>query len=402
MSNAGMGGLKLGLDKMQHGAGGGAYHRRSAGTTSRRKILHVITDLDTGGAETMLARLATAPENTSENIVLSLLPNGRMAAVLRDADVEVVEANFSSLSGVLRGLMRLSGVIRRSKPDIVQGWMYHGDLAALLGLVLSGRWRKTYLVWGIRCSGMDFARYRRQLRLVVKACALFSRWPDAIIANSDAGMATHRAIGYRGRRNDVIANGVDLNVFRPDAAARKAVRDELGIAGDVPLLVHPARVDPMKDHRTFLDAMALLPKVLAIVIGAGTENLAVPPNVHRLGLRTDMPRMLAAADFVVSSSAFGEGFSNALLEGMACGLPAIATDVGAAAHILGGTGMVVPPRDAKALAAAIATLTQENRAQYNDRSRRARDRIAGNFSIEHTIRQFDAVYDAISSARAMP
>jgi glycosyltransferase involved in cell wall biosynthesis len=76
--------------------------------------------------------------------------------------------------------------------------------------------------------------------------------------------------------------------------------------------------------------------------------------------------------------------------------------VGAAKHILGDTGIVVRPRDARALATAISTLTQENHAQYEDRSQRARNRIADNFSIEHAIRQFDAVYDAISSARAMP
>ena len=368
--------------------------------TFRRKILHVITDLNTGGAETMLVRIATAFEGIGDNMVVCLLPDGRLTARLRDAGIQVLELNFGSLSGIVKGLAALSRAIRDFRPEIVQGWMYHGDLSALLGLLLSGRRRHTCLCWGIRCSNLDFSQYRLQLRLVVRACALLSSRPDVIIANSVAGMSAHRAIGYRGRREEVIANGVDLDRYRPDAAARRAVRDELGIADDVVLLAHVARVDAMKDHAGLIAAMTDLPQYQALLIGAGTELLSVPHNVHRLGLRADIPRLLAAADFIVSSSAFGEGFSNTLMEGMACGLPAIATDVGDARLILGDTGIIVTPRDPKALASAILALACEERAQYENRSREARARIAENFSLQRVIDKFGAVYNALSPVRA--
>ena len=115
----------------------------------------------------------------------------------------------------------------------------------------------------------------------------------------------------------------------------------------------------MKDQATFLAAMTQLPDLFALLVGAGTETLAATHNVVRLGRRNDVPRLFAAADFVVSSSRFGEGFSNALGEGMACGLPAVATDVGDAKLIVGDTGLVVPPGDPHALAAAIRTLAGE-------------------------------------------
>ncbi len=101
--------------------------------------------------------------------------------------------------------------------------------------------------------------------------------------------------------------------------------------------------DPMKDHQSFLAAMTELPHVQAMLIGAGSKDLRAGSNIMCLGGRDDVPRLLAAADVVVSSSAFGEGFSNAIAEGMACGLPAVATAVGDAHLIVGDTGLVVPP-----------------------------------------------------------
>ena len=194
-----------------------------------RKVLHVITDLDTGGAEMMLMRLSTATTNLGHNMVVSLIRGGRLAAQLRDAGVEVVELDFRTPIGTFRGLGVLSRTIWKFQPDAVQGWMYHGDLAALVGLALSGRRRQTSLVWGIRCSNLDFGRYRRQLRLVVRLCVLLSSWPDAVIANSVVGMAAHRSIGYRCRREIVITNGVDLTATGlPARAGRCAVSLELG------------------------------------------------------------------------------------------------------------------------------------------------------------------------------
>src|SRR5262249_58749927 len=98
-----------------------------------------------------------------------------------------------------------------------------------------------------------------------------------------AGVNSHLARGYRPQRAEGVANGIDIKEFRPDAAARHAVRTELGIADDAIVLAHVARVDAMKDHGSFLAAMAELPDFSAVLIGAGTENLPAAPNVLRLG-----------------------------------------------------------------------------------------------------------------------
>ena len=363
-----------------------------------RKIVYVTAGLRGGGAEAMLTRLATAkPAVADEITVVSLLPAEAHVERLRGAGVNVVELKFDRPGGIAAGLIKLAKLIAQQQPDVVQGWMYHGDLAALVALIMSGRRKRTRLVWSIRCSAMDLGHYGGLgLRLVVNACTLLSGWPDLVTANSVAGLKSHLALGYRPRRAEVVANGIDVDEFRPDTAARRAVRLELGIPENATVLAHVARVDPMKDHATFLAAMAQLPDLSALLVGAGTEDLPAAGNVIRLGRRQDVARLFAAADFVVSSSRFGEGFSNVLGEGMACGLPAVATDVGDAKLILGDTGCVVPPADPDALAAAIRSLAGESAVVRAERGRRARGRIAEHFALAGAVRRHTELYASLT------
>jgi glycosyltransferase involved in cell wall biosynthesis len=369
------------------------------GVTPRpRTILYVTTDLFIGGgAEGMLARLLGAePRLADAIIVVSLLPGESHAERLRQAGIAVHQLDFGSARGIASGLIRLARLIARSKPDIVQGWMYHGDLAALIALLLSGRRRRTRLAWGIRCSEVDLRAYGRGLRLVVRACIALSRLPDVVTANSVAGLASHLRLGYRPRRTEVIANGIEVERFKPDSAARAALRRELGIAADAVVLAHVARVDPMKDHASLRSALLQLPEVTALLIGRGTEQLPAAPNAHRLGRRDDVERLLAAADIVVSSSAFGEGFANVLAEGMACGLPAVATDVGDARAIVADSGLIVPSRDPRALADAIRALANESVAARTERGARARAHIVENFGMHRAVERFAELYRSLA------
>ncbi len=355
------------------------------------RILHVITDLDVGGAESMLAALVTSREPSGlEHIVVSLLPNGALAPQLRKAGVTTSEFNFKSLLAPLE-LARLAKLIRNLSPDAIQGWMYHGNLAASLALTLAGRRSQTALAWGIRCSDMDLTHYAFQLRVVVHAGAVLSKHPDILTANSEAGMASHLQLGYAPRRHLVVPNGIDVDRFQPDPAARQATRESLGLAPNAFVLAHVARVDPMKDHQTFLTAMSLLPDIHALLIGAGTTDLHDQARVMRLGRRSDIPQLLAASDAIISSSV-SEGFSNALAEGMASGLPAIATDVGDARLIVGDTGYVVPPGNPRALADAILKLKTEAPERRAARSAAARSRIVDNFSLAVAVSRYTSLY----------
>ncbi|HEV7438529.1 MAG TPA: glycosyltransferase, partial [Methylobacterium sp.] len=253
---------------------------------------------------------------------------------------------------------------------------------------LAGAPRSTLLAWGLRNSDIDHARYGRLLTLGAR----LSGWPGLVVSNSQAGVDFHRAQGYRPRRLAVIPNGIDTARFRPDPAARAAVRTELGLAPDAVVAVHAARLDPMKDHATLLAAAARVPEVALVLVGAGTETLSLPPHTRALGRRDDPERIDAAGDIVVSSSRFGEGFSNALAEGMAAGLAPVATEVGDARLILDGLGPLVPPGDPDALARAlrqVAGLAPAERAQVGAR---ARARMREAFSVETMADRFLATW----------
>ena len=357
------------------------------------RVMHVITGLGTGGAESMLgtlvlARAAVGPPDR----VVSLIPGGATQRRLGAAGIETTDLGLDRHKPDPRGVWRLAKLIQDEKPDVVHSWMYHADLICLLALKVSGRRRQTRLYWSLRCSDLDLRCYGLVTRLTVATCARLSKWPDGIIANAKSGRAAHRELGYWPRAFNVIENGIDTDRFCPNAKAGATIRETLGIASDMPVVAFPARLDPMKDHQNFLAAFARLPHVCALAIGEGTETLPKQPRLYRLGRRDDMPELLAACDVVVSSSAFGEGFSNAIGEGMATELIPVATDVGDARRIIGDTGVVVPPRVPELLATAIASvLAQPETAQTRSR-RRARNRIVENFSLSRAVDAYDDLY----------
>ncbi len=354
--------------------------------------MHVVTGLGVGGAERMLARLVLAPRTDPiETIVVSLLDAGGVADTIRAGGVPVAALGMRPGRLSPAGIWRLARLIRRHAPDVVQGWMYHADLCALAALALSGRRRRTRLYWGIRCSDLDLSRYSRVLRAVIGLCARLSPLPDGVMANSQAGLAHHLALGYRPRLAGVIANGVDCGVFRPSSTARERLRRSLGLDAGRVVAILPARLDPMKDHGSFLAALDQVPEVTGVAVGTGTETLPERDNLRSLGCRDDMPDLLAAADIVVSSSAYGEGFCNALAEGMAAGLPAVATRTGDSQDIVGEAGIVVPPKDPAALAVALRTLAADDGLRHR-LGAQARARIETRFSLGQAVAAFDRLH----------
>jgi glycosyltransferase involved in cell wall biosynthesis len=170
------------------------------------------------------------------------------------------------------------------------------------------------------------------------------------------------------------------------------MRARLGYTDADTVFALVARVDPMKDHAAFLAALAQRPGLRGLLVGAGTEALDLPANATALGRRDDVADILVAADAIVSCSAFGEGFSNALAEGMAASLSPIATDVGDARAIVGPTGRIVPPRDPAALGAAMDAVAAEPAAARAAQGAAARARIAGAFGVGPCVAAYAKLY----------
>jgi glycosyltransferase involved in cell wall biosynthesis len=224
-----------------------------------------------------------------------------------------------------------------------------------------------------------------------------------VATNSLAGRAEHEALGYNPRRWAYLPNGFDLQEFRPDADDRSDVRESLGLQEKQFVVGIVARVDPMKDYATFLEAARQLASVESnvhfVMIGSGTDKLDVPLQLRdratALGRRNDVPRLLRAFDVLVLCS-LAEGFPNVVGEAMASGVPCVVTDVGDLAHIVGDTGSIVAERSPEALAAAILELMREPAARRFERGRRARARIAELFDLDQVAAQYRTVWREIA------
>ncbi len=356
------------------------------------KILHVITGLGIGGAEAALENLVTVSDEARRHAtVVSLLAENDDIQRLRAAGVDVRTLGMRRGVPSFRALLRLVRIIRQEQPDIIQSWMYHADLSCLLALMLSGRRKKTHLFWGVRCSDMDFSRYKPLLRLVVRLCAWLSRIPAGVIANSEAGLAWHRRLGYRPKVFSVVDNGFDFEKFAPDPTGRQKVRAELGVGEDDFLIGMVARLDPMKDYPMLISALRRLDGVRCLAIGRDTETLPDAPGLIKLGERSDIPSLLNALDVFVLTSAFGEGFSNAIAEAMATGLPVVATDVGDARRMIADGGAVIAPGDVAEMVEAIQKI-QRSKSMRKQLGAKSRKRIASDFSIQRMADGFDSVY----------
>ena len=177
-------------------------------------VMHVITSLDVGGAETMLAQLVSRDSAGSiSHSVVGLKRGGALRAGLGEKGIPVGGLDVRGNVGALGGLLRLAGLIKTTRPAVVHSWLYHADLLATLALALSGRRKATRLVWGIRCSDMDVRRYARSTRYTLKLLRFLSSRTDLVLCNSEAGRAAHERLGYRPPRWRVVRTGSTWSAF---------------------------------------------------------------------------------------------------------------------------------------------------------------------------------------------
>lgn len=371
------------------------------------KIMHIITGLNDGGAEAVLYRLCRH-DRTNEHHVVSLSDFGKYGPMLEAVGVPVTTLNMSSGHPSLLAFFCLVRLLRRIRPDVVQTWMYHADFFG--GLAARVAVRRS-VVWGIHHTTLEPGKSKRTTIWIAKVLAKLSWWvPAKIVVCAQRAMDIHEALGYDRRKMRLIPNGYDLADYRPGLDLEGEFQARLRPTRSIPLIGTVGRFDPQKDHVNLLDALAILRDrgVLfeCVFVGTGldqsnlqlTESIAqrgLSEQVKLLGRRNDIPQIMDALDLHVLPSAYGEAFPNVVAEAMACGTPCVVTDVGDAAYIVGDTGWVVPPRDATALAKALALAIDEwaDESARCERSSRARSRISDNFGIDRMVRAYVAVWN---------
>ncbi|MCF8127342.1 MAG: glycosyltransferase, partial [Deltaproteobacteria bacterium] len=359
------------------------------------KVMHVITDLDMGGAEVMLAKLIGATNLSRFNpSVLSLKRKGAVAGRIERLGVPILELNLNHPFSSPRAILKLRAVLSRQRPDLIQGWMYHGNLAA--GILHFLNTNGPPVIWNIRHSLNRLNQEKIFMRFLIHSGAVFSKNPAAIIYNAQISLKQHAALGYFSEKAHVIPNGFDLERFRPDPDSRQKVRSKLGVPENGILIGLIARYSPMKDHLNFLRAASLVAKqrsnVRFLLVGrdVDTPSSGLAGMIDALGLKgrvmcldehSDVVPFYAALDIASLSSAYGEGFPNVIGEAMACCVPCVATDVGDCRRLVGNTGIIVPAKDSRALKKGWEKLIDMGSVARDSLGSAARKRIREKFTI---------------------
>jgi glycosyltransferase involved in cell wall biosynthesis len=353
--------------------------------------MFVIHSLGYGGAERQLVNLAKGlAQLNHEVVVVTFYPGGPLEQELWDAGVAVWTLNKGNRLDIPRSIWKLVSLVRQMRPDILHGYLTTPNLLSLIVKIFCP---STRIVWGVRASNVDWKTYDYFTRFWFRCECALSRFPDLIIVNSFEGARYHLSHGFPNEKIIVIHNGIDTDRFKPDNEARGRVRHEWGIREGEKLVGLVGRLDPMKDHPTFLKAAASMiarrKNIRFVCIGRGSityqtylrslgDKLGLSEHVTWIDPRQDIHIFYNALDVAVSSSAWGEGFPNVVAEAMASGVWCVVTDVGDSACLVERTGQVVPANSPEAMARAIEISLQDG---HEAKPELVRKRIVQNFAI---------------------
>lgn len=363
------------------------------------RVLHIINRLGASGAEVMLLNLAVKlREMGVDQEVLTLMPGGSLDERFRAEGF--TPTNIGMRQGVpsLSAFRRLRELIRKSEPDVILGWMYHSCWAASLAAP-----RGTPIVWGLHHTLTKLSAERPLTRFLIQFGTSFKRSVSHYVYVSNTSAEQHFGIGYPRENATVIPNGFDMRRFVPEPSLRAEARAELGIGEGAVVFGAAARFHPMKNQvglvKAFVKATEGYGKAVLVMAGRGVDAQnadligaqqtgTTGGRVLLLGERSDMARLMNSFDFYVSPSGWGESFPLVLGEAMASGVPCITTDLGDCAYIVGDSGVVLPPGDSDALAAALRGALEMAPAARAEMGAAARRRIEEHFSLDPVAAQY--------------
>ena len=354
-------------------------------------VIVLLGGLSVGGAEHQAIALAGALLRRGQAVTIVSLADGPLRSQ--------VEAHGIPLIVLVRpwglspaAIPALARVVRHQAPDVMYAFLDVQWLVALAARLLAPRVR---VVLGLRSSQYHqhgTSVRSRTLRVLIRQLA---RYADLLIANSLSGLKDFERAVPRAPHGIVVPNGVDPTRFSPDATGRNTLRDEWSIGAGELIVGHVGRLDPVKNHEMLLDAFALAlrhdKRLRLVCIGHGeplrvaslhalATRLGVAHRVTFAGPRHDLAAVYSALDILALTSV-REGFPNVVAESMLCGVPAVVTDTGAAAEIVGPLGEVVPCGDAALFAAGLQRLIRRRSSAL---SARCRLRILADFTLDRS------------------
>jgi glycosyltransferase involved in cell wall biosynthesis len=359
------------------------------------RIVYVLTSLGMGGAERQVLALARRMQDRGHAVALLVLRPRLTEEWPTDLHVLHLEMRKTPLSA-LTGMLRARRFLRDFRPQIVHSHGFHGNLFARLLRLAGAAPAPISTIHNVYEGG-----WARMLAYRVTDC--LSLRTTAVSQAAAERFVRLKAVP--GRKCSVVSNGIDTQEFLPGADRRIKMRTQMELDGEFVWLA-AGRIVPAKDYPNLLRAFAQVCATESAtelwIAGEATEpdaahlkaltaELDLVSSVRWLGLRRDMPALLDAADAFVLGSAW-EGMPLAVGEAMAMEKPIVATDVGGVRELVGEAGVLVPARNAPALAAAMLAIMQTAREDRLALGRAARQRIVREFSMEAKAGEWESIY----------
>jgi len=347
------------------------------------RLAFLIRDLGHGGAQRQLVTLASALASQLEfDVMVVHFYPGPFELDLKQAGVKTICVGKKHRWDLLGFFGRLLTTFRRLRPQVIHGYLHESNLMALFLKPFCGFPK---VVWGIRDSQTDAETWGLLGKVSFRLNCLLSGWADQVIANSEAGRAYYLRQGYSESHFAVIPNGIDSQRLQPQP--RHTHGNTFALIG---------RLHPMKDHSTFLRALALTPEAKAVIIGNGdaayaaemhalADSLDLSDRLEWQPAQNDLSTLYPTFDALVSTSAYGEGFSNVIGEAMACGLPCITSDVGDSAWLLNAPEWTFPASDHACLAQQMRRFLAMKPDEREQLSHANRQRIEDNFTVDQMV-----------------
>lgn len=368
------------------------------------KILHIITNLNLGGAEVQLYKIVENLKNDHQIKVISLLSMGDIGDKLIKSGIELSIINFSKKRFFFFSFFKLCITISKFKPNIVHTWMYHANLIGGLAAKMS---KVKNIFWSIHHNDLSIVHNKLSTVIIAKIGAFFSYLiPKKVICVSKNVKIKHIDFGYQEKKMVFIPNGIDVLEFSKIDDAKHLLFEKYNFTNDAQLIGFPSRFDPIKNHEGLFASIADIritnPKLNLQIILSGknidTNNVELITMinkyglidcVHLMGIIHNMPLFMSSIDLLVNNS-YSESFSLVLAEALSCKTLCISTYEGDPESIIQDIGVYVPAGNTSLLSKAIINMIKSDSLEEN--KIKGREKIISSYSLEIILKKYKLLY----------
>jgi glycosyltransferase involved in cell wall biosynthesis len=371
------------------------------------RVLHLVS---AGGVASALQPslfmplLTRLPRQRVKAQVACLSPGAVPSAVLRQNGVPTFDLALSRKRFSPKAFAELVQSTRNFRPDVIQAW---GHTAQVISTLLRKRcdW-KPRLVW----SASDTTPLAKNAGFIdrqkLKYAASFSKRADRIVYASESGASQHRRVGFPDGGHETIPPGVDATRFKPDFAARRKLREELSLPGEAFVIGMVAPFQAEYDHATLIRAVGELiktnPHIALVLAGHGVQKGNAPlmalvgggslsTRAHLLGEWSDINGLYNACDVVCSSAVNDQSRMNIVMA-MLCGVPVVATGIGAQGELIGAHGVAIEPGSPAAFIKGITRVMQLTPEKRTHMAQGARKHVLNNYVYVRSLQKYLQLY----------